>query len=118
MEEYQGLTTIYAVRAQMAEDAMNFFTIFGAYLIVAYFVGASLSRFQVWAISFLYFIWGGGPIIATYICVADLWSLADYAPHPATKYFWMLPGVMLLAWLISVAFMIDARRNPRPRMLS
>jgi hypothetical protein len=97
----------------MGEDAMNFFTILSAYLVVAYFVGAKLSKFQGWAISFLSCIYGSGPIVATYISVADLWSLSNHAPHPATTYFWMLPGARVAAWFVSLGFMINARRNPR-----
>jgi hypothetical protein len=46
MDDYQALETMYAVRPVMANDAMNFLTVMSAYLIVAYPVGARLSRFQ------------------------------------------------------------------------
>ena len=53
---------MYAVRDVAATDAMNFFTIMSGYLVVAYFIGAKLNRFQFWAVTALYTVFCGGPI--------------------------------------------------------
>ena len=113
MESLQTLEVIYDIRSVLADDAMNGFAILSAYLLVTYLVGAMLSTFQVWGISALYTLFTAGPITGVFAAASDLEKLGvdiPQATHP-----WIVPSIMVLGWALSIAFMIDARRNPRER---
>ena len=113
MENLQTLDVMYAIRAVAAEDGMNFFTLLSAYLVVAYVVGSKLSTFQVWAISLLYTLFSTGPLTGFYLSALDAKSLNHIYGAPQMDYPWLVPTIMALGWVLSIAFMIDARRNPR-----
>ena len=114
METYQALEAMYVIRGVVAQDAMNFFTLLSAYLIVAYLVGSKLSTFQVWAISVLYTAFCAGPIAGFYVGVVDLGAInhADGGLY-AVEHTWIVPLIMVLSWVLSIVFMVDARSRSR-----
>ena len=110
MEQYQILESLHVIRGVAAQDAMNFFTIVSAYLVVAYLAGAKLSTFQVWSISILYSLFCFGPIMAVVISLQDM-STLPYAIEHSSWYngvSW-LPWVMVFAWGLSIVFMLNSR---------
>ena len=113
MDEYQALEAIYTIRGVAAQDAMNFIAVLSAYLIVAYLVGSKLSQFQLWSISVLYSLFSLGPIWGFHIAILDM-NASQYAgTHPTyLKSAGYIPLIMLFAWALSIAFMLEARRNP------
>ena len=113
MENLQVIEVMYAIRAVAAEDGMNFFTLLSAYLVVAYVVGAKLSTFQVWAISSLYTLFVTGPVTGFYLAALDGKSLNHATSAPQLEYPWLVPTIMVMGWALSIAFMIDARRDPQ-----
>lgn len=117
MEEYQAIQTAYFVRDIVATEGMNVFTIISAYLVVAYFIGPSLSRFQLYAITILYTAFCLGPIAGFYVAAVDLKALGHgggilhTVEHP-----WIVPVIMVAGWTLSIIFMINARSsNPQNR---
>ena len=110
MDEYQILESLHVIRGVAAQDAMNFFTIVSAYLVVAYLAGPKLSTFQVWSISILYSLFSFGPIVAVAISLQDISTLPYASEHPG----WFrgaicLPWVMGFAWVLSIVFMLNSR---------
>ena len=111
MESLQTLEVIYDIRAVLADDAMNGFAMLTAYVAVSYLVGAMLSIYQLWAITALYTLFSAGPIAGVFQAASDLKALGVSMPqatHP-----WLVPSIMALGWVLSIVFMIEARRNPR-----
>ncbi len=116
MESLQTLEVIYDIRSVLADDAMNGFAMLSAYVVVSYLVGAMLSTFQLLVISGLYTLFSAGPIVGVFAAASDLKTLGVEIPqatHP-----WLVPSIMALAWAFSIAFMVEARRNPRLRFRS
>ena len=66
-ELYQALEALYAMRAVLAADAMNFFARFTAYLVACYLVGDKLTKFQIGAATVLYSVFSAGPIVGVYL---------------------------------------------------
>jgi hypothetical protein len=111
MDKYQALETLYVMRGVAAQDAMNFFTLLSAYLIVAYIAGSKLTAFQVWAISILYSVFSLGPIAGFYVGVLDM-KLIEYGnPVLQTEFPMLVPVIMGLAWAISIYFMYNVRKT-------
>ena len=117
IETYQALETIYVIRGVGAQDAMNFFTLLSAYLVVAYLAASKLTTFQVWAISILYSVFSLGPILGFYLAVVDMNSIEHGARVPQVEIPWLVPSVMFLGWGVSIYFMINARKIGRKRAL-
>ncbi len=119
MTEYEIIDTIISVRADIAQHSMNFVSVLFAYILAAYLVGSKLSRFQVSMITILYVLWSPGPILAAYDGAVALQDL--YVHHRAVLSVEMgasplmataplvVSAAMLLAWVISVVFMIQVR---------
>ncbi|MFT4585929.1 MAG: hypothetical protein ACI915_000270 [Gammaproteobacteria bacterium] len=112
MDQFQSIQAAYIIRDVLATEGMNVFTIISAYLVVAYFVGAKLSRFQLSAITALYTAFCLGPIAGFYMAVIDLKAINHgtgilyTVDHP-----WAVPFVMIAGWSLSILFMFNARRN-------
>ncbi len=111
MESLQTLEVIYDIRSVLAVDAMNGFAMLSAYVAVSYLVGAMLSTYQLLAITLLYTLFTAGPIAGVFQAASDLKALGVEIPQ--ATYPWLVPSVMALGWAFSIAFMIEARRNPR-----
>jgi hypothetical protein len=124
MADYQTLQTAYIIREVLAAEGMNALAIISSYLVVAYFVGPKLSRFQLWAISILYTVFCLGPLDGFYIAALDLKSLNQGEQGSRTlelplavEYPWMIPAIIVLGWIMSIVFMINARRSSQSQDL-
>ena len=113
MEHYQALETIYVIRGVLAQDAMNYFTIFSAYLIITYLVGDKLTNFQAYAVSLLYSVFCLGPIVGFYLAVIDLNTIDHGARAPQVEIPYLVPSIMLLSWLVSIIFMVNVRKRSK-----
>ena len=110
MTEYEALEAIYTIRATTAADGMYFVSILSAYLVVAYVVGPELSRFQVITITILYSLFLTMPINGMYSGLGDLLLLEHpFRPDRPEGAQYVIPGVMIVAWIASVLFMIQVR---------
>ena len=110
-ELYQALEALYAMREVLAQDAMNFFAMFSAYLVVSYLVGKKLTAFQLIAISVLYSVFCAGPIIGVYVAVVDMQSIPVGLRVTQIENPYFVPTIMVLGWAMSIAFMLDIRRR-------
>jgi len=120
MEEYQAMQTAYVVRDIVATEGMNVFTIISTYFVIAYFIGPSLSRFQLSAITVLYTAFCLGPVAGFYVAVIDLKALGHgHGILYTVEHPWIVPLIMVAGWVLSIVFMLNARsRNPQNRKMS
>ena len=109
----------------IGSHAMNAVTLIFAFLTMSYYVGAKLSRFQVWAVSGIYTGFYILPSFAAVRQTSILMNLiADFRisfPEAAIIYFpanlpsnylWPIMGFMLgAAWVISIVFLIRLRAD-------
>ena len=89
---------------------------------MAYFVGAKLSKLQIWLVSIVYSVFLAFPIngavqdfMTTNALATDFYN---QFPIEADKFiaetptFWPLfVGVAIASWLLSIGFVINVRRN-------
>ena len=66
MTEYEYIDLIFTARDSTGNHAMNFIVVTFSWLVVAYFAGEKLSKFQVSALTFLYAIFAPFPMISAY----------------------------------------------------
>ena len=119
--EYIGLIT----SIQVDRHVMNFVAVLFAYLVAAYFVGSKLSPFQVRAVTLLYTIFSIFPVLAVVVSMNQMGRLMEqfrleypslgriYYPQTSILDYWMptLVLILLLAWALSVWFMVRVRRS-------
>ena len=105
-------------------SAMNFVALVFAFFIMAYFVGASLSRIQAWLVSIVYSVFVMFPINGAVQDFQTTNALAKefHAQFPieAEKFIAEIPtlwpaflAVAFASWLLSIGFLIVSRRKKR-----
>ena len=112
-ELYQALEAVYAIREVLAQDAMNFFAMFSAYLVASYLVGEKLTTFQLIAVTLLYSVFSAGPIVGVYVAVVDLQSIPVGLRVIQLQEPFFIVTIMTLGWALSIAFMLDIRRRAK-----
>ena len=101
---------------------MNFVALVFAYFVMAYFVGARLSKFQVWLVTALYSVFLLFPINGAVQDFRTTNALATefhiQYPAEAQKYIADIPTfwpaflvVAMASWILSIGFLIVTRRN-------
>ena len=111
LTRYELLESYYLARSALVSDVTIFMTFLFAYLTVAYFVSARLTKFQATTISLLY------SFFALYIASAAYNSSLNLA-HIAlaitamdnTKEPPVLGVFLLIAWIFSIVLFVQAHR--------
>ncbi len=121
MSEYEVLDLISTYRTEGGFHIMNFAAAMFGYVAAAYFVGAKLSRFQTTAITILFCLFVPGPILAVYEAASAMalltqtygpqFSSVDTASNIALFAPILVPGTIVVGWIISMAFMYQIRRT-------
>ena len=123
MSEYEYIDLIFIARDSTGNHAMNFIVVTFSWLVVAYFAGEKLSKFQVSALTFLYAIFAPFPMFSAYESLemyrelsfqyfgtfkpaSTISLLIQYGPE-------CLMFLMVTLWGVSVAFMFQARSNSK-----
>jgi hypothetical protein len=119
MSEYEYIDLIFTARDSTGNHAMNFIVVTFSWLVVAYFAGEKLSKFQVSALTFLYTIFAPFPMISAYESLVVYRELSfqyfgtfkpDSAISPLIRYGpEFLIFLLVTFWGVSVAFMFQAR---------
>ena len=118
MTEYEYHELINGIGSMITELTALFVSVFVAYLICSYTVGGKLSRFQFLAISFTYSTLAFLIILIVYNNLSRSSQLAEsYFQIEASQGSLLLlgPFVMGVAWLISIVFMLQTRKEPRSK---
>lgn len=77
MTEYEFLSAIDAAFGFATGAAMAFYSVFGAYVVVAHFAGKSFSRFVAVSTSVLYSLFLTGPIVGILLHVGQAHHLRE-----------------------------------------
>ena len=105
-----------------ASSAMNFVALVTAYFVMVYFVGARLTKLQIWLVSGVYSMFLLFPMNGA---IQDLRTANALAaefhaifPNEASRFIaetptaWQLFVVVAFAtWLLSIAFAVNTRKN-------
>jgi len=123
MTEYEIIDAFISIRTEAAGHSMNFISVLFAYIVAAYFVGSKMSPSQVSMITILYALWSPAPIMAAYdgtVALRDLYinyqdvlSIELGASPLVTTAPMLVSGGMILAWLVSIAFMFQVRATSK-----
>ena len=121
LTHFELLEAYYLVRDGLASDVTIFMTVLFAYITMAHFVSAKLTRFQAVTISSLYSLFALYMASSAYSS-SRMMSTIGFAVSGVENY-WdsAVLGLMLfIAWIFSVILFIQARRitkhpasNPR-----
>jgi hypothetical protein len=121
VSESEYLEIMIMAKDSMGFHAMNYIGVMFAYVVAAYLVGKKLSHFQFVALTFLYALFTPFPCFAAYesMTLYQEVSMEYYAKYRADEAVSvnLLNGgyalILLFAgtWLVSVAFMLQARRS-------
>jgi hypothetical protein len=128
MSEAEFIELIQSGLRDVALHMMNYASILFAFLVMAYFVGSKLSRFQVWSIVILYSTFivlpGLGAVRAFSLTTDLVASLRNEFPELAARYYsWfeasgilsvLIAFVLIAAWALSLAFLQNSRVNQVP----
>ena len=120
MSEYEVLELISTYREEGGFHVMNFAAAMFGYVAAAYFVGKSLTRFQTISITILYSLFVPGPMAACYEATVSMRTLSStYADQYATAVSAsgldnfapiIVPGTIIIGWIISIVFMYQVRK--------
>ena len=111
LTRYELLEAYYLARGALASDVTAFMTILSAYVTVAYFVSAKLTRFQAVTISSLYSVFA--LYLASSVYNASLFlSNIGFAISgvDSSRESLILVTFLLIAWIFSIILFIQARR--------
>ena len=112
LSPFEQLQIYYAIREVMAADAINMVSVISAYLIVAYWVGAKLSRLQVWVFSILYsmLLYGNGLSFTRSVIEREQLQVA-MALEGSPDFAGIYTGFFsVIVWIMSLVFMRQTRR--------
>ncbi len=108
---YELFEAYYIVMDSLSSDVTIIMTIIFAYITVAYFVSAKLTKFQAIAISSLYSLFALYMVSAAYnsskmlSIIGFTISELDSSKDPV-----ILVTILLIAWVFSIILFIQARR--------
>ncbi len=126
MTEYEIFTAIQTMLNTSGGASINSFTVLSAYLIVCFFVGNKLTRFQAISVTFLYtwfFIIPVRVIYRTNISLAngieyfgDTYPDSFFQPNDISGFMSIFAvAVYIIAWALSISYMVYIRSAPDKR---
>ena len=108
---YELVETYFLVRSALVSDVTIFMTLLFAYVTVAYFVSAKLTRFQAITISSLYSLFALYMVSSAYNS-SVMQSIIGFAMSgvDSSRDSVILVTILLVAWVFSIILFIQARR--------
>jgi len=108
---YELLESYYLVRSALVSDVTIYMTILFAYVTVAYFVRAKLTKFQAIAISSLYSLFALYMISSAFNSsrMASIIGFA-FSGVDSSRDSIILVTILLVTWVFSIILFIQARR--------
>ncbi len=111
LTHYELLESYYLVRSALVSDVTIFMTILFAYVTVAYFVSAKMSKFQAIAISLLYSFFALFIASAAYNSSLGLSNIGFAVTGiDNSRESLVLVTFLLVAWIFSIILFIQAHR--------
>ena len=108
---YELVESYFLVRSALVSDVTIFMTLLFAYVTVAYFVSAKLTKFQAITISSLYSLFALYMVSSAYNS-SVMQSIIGFAMSgvDSTRDSVILVTILLVAWVFSIILFIQARR--------
>ena len=108
---YELLESYFLVRSALVSDVTIFMTLLFAYVTVAYFVSAKLTKFQAITISSLYSLFALYMVSSAYNS-SVMQSIIGFAMSgvDSSRDSVILVTILLVAWVFSIILFIQARR--------
>ena len=108
---YELVESYFLVRSALVSDFTIFMTLLFAYVTVAYFVSAKLTKFQAITISSLYSLFALYMVSSAYNS-SVMQSIIGFAMSgvDSTRDSVILVTILLVAWVFSIILFIQARR--------
>ena len=113
LTHYELLESFYLARSALNSDVTIFMTILFAYVTVAYFVSAKLTKFQAITISSLYSIFALYLASSAHTASQMLSTIGFAISEGGVDSSWeslMVVTLLLVAWVFSIILFIQARR--------
>lgn len=118
LSNYELLESYFLVRDALISDLSIYMTILFAYITVAYFVAAKLTKFQAVGLSALYSIFALYMISSAYNSSRMLSTIGyvisdlDSSWEPV-----VIATILVISWIFSIVLFIQARRSIRTKDL-
>ena len=116
LTKYELIEFLYVSRDAAASILSSYITGLFAYLLAAYFVGAKLSRFQLLTATSVYTVY----MLLTIRALADEFDVLillsrelGFAREENRYTNLIVVGLLVLGFLLSIAFMIEARLHKK-----
>ena len=111
LSHYELLESYYLVRSALVSDVTIFMTLLFAYITVAYFVSAKLTKFQAITISSLFSLFALYMVSSVYnsSLMASTIGFAVTGVDSSSDSL-ILVTILLVAWVFSIILFIQARR--------
>jgi hypothetical protein len=111
LTHFELFESYYLARGALSSDVTAFVTILSAYVTVAYFVSAKLTRFQAITISSLYSLFALYMASAAYNSSLILSNIAFVITGmDVSRDALILVTFLLVSWVFSIVLFIQARR--------
>ncbi len=113
LTHYELLESFYLARSALNSDVTIFMSILFAYVTVAFFVSAKLTKFQAITISSLYSIFALYLASSAYTASHMLSTIGFAISEGRVDSSWeslMVATLLLVAWVFSIILFIQARR--------
>ena len=112
LSDFELLELTYLIRSDIYFNLSIFMTALFGYIAVAHIVAKSLSRFQLLSISSIYTLLITIELIAMNSAVRAMGRLLEaQGSNPFPIYQYALIGLFIVAWVISIIYMIEARKG-------
>jgi len=112
LSNYELLESYFLVRDALISDMTVYMTILFAYITVAYFVAAKLTKFQAIGISSLYSVFALYMISSSYNSSWMLSTLGEMISDLDSSWEPVVIGLILvISWIFSIVLFVQARRS-------
>ena len=112
LTNFEILELTYLIRSDIYFNLSIFMTALFGYIAVAHIAAKSLSRFQLWSISSIYTLLITVELVAMSSAVRAMGELLEaQGSSPLPIYQYALVGLFLVAWVISIVYMSEARKR-------
>ena len=122
MTEYEFNEILTGSMALIAELTAIFISLFVAFIVCAYLVGAKLSKLQSIGISFVYSSFSAFLVFLIYMQLTRIGQLvADYNGLESTSLpvvYLFGPGIIVISWILSIIYMTQVRAESRADKIS
>ena len=114
LSNFELLELTYLIRSDIYFNLSIFMTALFGYIAVAHIAAKSLSKFQLYSITGIYTLLIVVELIAMSSAVRAMGRVIEaQGNNPLPIYQYALVGLFLVAWIISMIYMVEARKSAK-----